>query len=500
MFEYFNTQPKHTRVALLPIHTFWNWTYYTWGYQGAGFLQFGIPQPLLDRDYGRWSMYNEQYVREMSYALYSQNPAILGEIIRKFDIEFIVLDTSVFEPSLPTQHSLLNWISPAYLEETQLFEYPLRFGDNLLVYKRKTQRDGDTYLTNTIPKVVPVTMRNSPLDPIYITQGDYYSNETNGQGQFLAQEDALNGRIVRKYHVDLPNIAQKWAYCADNTNTQSGRDVQADGIRFISVDTNICETFVFPELPHDTSYILVLKSTNLTGRPLTFCVKNLLTGHCDLSEQLRYRTNDVTEYFDLPRLWDYGLGYQVEVANIARGRGKSENMLKNLEMWEVDDPIAGGRSVPTVMPADVRYENNYLREIRIDTAKLSGQDPILVLDQAYEEGWIAIELQNSQPEADPPLADNSQFSMGNIKVLPHIKVNGWENAWLLEEQPKPANQSLREPQRGYAKANGKMGRGWTYSTIYLLFWPQYLEYGGFIIGILFIVGVSALVLKHVYKP
>ncbi len=252
----------------------------------------------------------------------------------------------------------------------------------------------------------------------------------------------------------------------------------------------MCETFVFPELPHDTSYILVLKSTNITGRPLTFCVKNLLTGHCDLSEQLRYGAENATEYYHLPRLWDYGQGYQVEVTNIARGRGTSENSLLSMEMWEVDDPIIGDQSQsPTVIPVDILSEKNYLRQIRIDTTKLSGKDPTLVLDQAYEEGWIAIEVPNSKFE----------ILNSKIKLLPHVRVNGWANAWLLEGQPKPANQSPREPQRGYAKANGKMGRGWTDSTIFLLFWPQYLQYAGFGLMGLILLTLCLITLKYVQK-
>ncbi len=70
LFDYLNTQPGSLRIANLPIESPWGWVYYDWGYQGAGFLYFGVKQPLFDRDFDRWRPYNESYYREMSYAIY----------------------------------------------------------------------------------------------------------------------------------------------------------------------------------------------------------------------------------------------------------------------------------------------------------------------------------------------------------------------------------------------------------------------------------------------
>ncbi len=480
MFSYFKTQPRHARVALLPIHTFWNWTYYTWGYQGAGFLQFGIPQPLLDRDYGRWTKYNEQYNREMSYALYSQNVDIIAMTIKKYDIKYLVLDTSVFEPSLPTQHSLLNWISPTFVADTNLFEEPVLFGEHILVYKRLNQQESDVYLAAGLLTVEIPDSIHSPVDSVYSQNGTYIStNSTNTGASPLRTKLVSNATTTKKHIVELAHIEPRWGYCAERKNAASGRSVVGNGIEYISIDTNVCETFVFPELPHDISYILVLKSSNITGKPLTFCVKNLLTGHCDLNEQLQYDADNTTEHFHLPRLWDYGEGYQIEVSNIAQGKGESKNRLLSMEMWEIDEPIANRiEDMSKFVPVTVDKDTIFTREIRYAPRLLSPGMHTLVLDQAYEPGWIAIEIPNSKFE----------ILNSKIRLLPHVRVNGWANAWLLEEQPKPANQSLREPLvilslSKDAKANGKMGRGWTDSTIILLFWPQYLEYGGVLIGI-----------------
>jgi hypothetical protein len=89
LFDYLNTQPEDLRVANLPINSPYGWVYYNWGYQGAGFLYFGIKQPLLDRDFDRWSPYNESYYREMSYAIYKNDQNLLKNVINKYQIGFI---------------------------------------------------------------------------------------------------------------------------------------------------------------------------------------------------------------------------------------------------------------------------------------------------------------------------------------------------------------------------------------------------------------------------
>jgi hypothetical protein len=488
MFSYFQTQPKHARVALLPIHTFWNWTHYTWGYQGAGFLQFGIPQPLLDRDYGRWTEQNEQYNREMSYALYSQNAEILAMTIQKFDIEYMVLDTSVFEPSLPTQHSLLNWISPIFIEETQLFDEPLRFGDGIFVYKRRNQRAGDVYLTQNLSTLDSQIHKNSPVDTIFSTQGAHISLANVDPKIDEVPDFVRTAKVIQTYHIDLPHMSPRWDFCADRKNKQSGRSNISEGIQYVSIDTNVCETFVFPDLPHDTSYILVFKSTNIVGRPLTFCVKNLLTGHCDLSEQLRYGADNTTEYYHLPRLWDYGQGYQVEVTNIARGRGKSANLLMSLEIWQVEDPIMGSQSqLHTVMPVDIRNENNYFREIRVDTSEVTGKEAILVLDQAYEDGWIGLQIQNAKIKVQ-----NALITYPSFTILPHVRVNGWANGWRIDSTEYKVQSTKIQESNTKRQALGTRNSEFGSSTILLLFWPQFLQYAGF--GV-FIFTMLAIILK-----
>jgi len=56
MHKWFNNQENKGRILQLPLHTFWGWEYYQWGFQGAGFNWFNIEQPLLVRDFDRWNL------------------------------------------------------------------------------------------------------------------------------------------------------------------------------------------------------------------------------------------------------------------------------------------------------------------------------------------------------------------------------------------------------------------------------------------------------------
>jgi len=101
-FEFFawsKKQPEDARIALLPVNNFVGWEYNKWGYQGAGFIWFGIKQPLLTRDFDRWSRYNETFYNEISTAIYGNDLKHLENIIKKYNLSFILLDESKIEPN-----------------------------------------------------------------------------------------------------------------------------------------------------------------------------------------------------------------------------------------------------------------------------------------------------------------------------------------------------------------------------------------------------------------
>lgn len=108
-FEYLDSNGDSGRVAILPAHTFWGWIYYNWGFQGAQFVSFGIKQPLMDRDYDRWNPKNEQYYREISNAVYTQDKQAFENVLKKYQIKYLVVDENIKSPG-PTQDSKLLYL------------------------------------------------------------------------------------------------------------------------------------------------------------------------------------------------------------------------------------------------------------------------------------------------------------------------------------------------------------------------------------------------------
>lgn len=108
MFAWFEDQPREGRIVKLPVTDFWGWTYHDWsllntsqGYQGAGFLWFGLPQPIMDREFDRWVPTNEFFYHEIAHALNQNNTDSLELLFRKYGITWLVFDGTAFDPDDP---------------------------------------------------------------------------------------------------------------------------------------------------------------------------------------------------------------------------------------------------------------------------------------------------------------------------------------------------------------------------------------------------------------
>ena len=100
-FDWFNKQDPDTRIAPFPVDSIYGWGYYGWGYEGAGFRWFGLPQPILDREFDRWMPTNENYYKEISYALYSKNLPLFEEVLEKYRVNWLLVDGNIINSSSP---------------------------------------------------------------------------------------------------------------------------------------------------------------------------------------------------------------------------------------------------------------------------------------------------------------------------------------------------------------------------------------------------------------
>ncbi|OGK25666.1 hypothetical protein A2954_04565 [Candidatus Roizmanbacteria bacterium RIFCSPLOWO2_01_FULL_37_12] len=167
--DYFKKEKKSGRIMTLPQASFWNWQFYTWGSRGSGFLWYGIEQPMLERPFDPWNKYNEQYFNEIFFALQTENEKLFQNTIKKYDIEFILLDGyRSLESKIQQKDKLENFIAKVYPDIQTV-----RYG-NLTIYKF-IEKQPSVLLTNSLRQASPFYYEFE--DSIYNAQGNYLTSE-----------------------------------------------------------------------------------------------------------------------------------------------------------------------------------------------------------------------------------------------------------------------------------------------------------------------------------
>lgn len=95
LFTELKNYPDSKRILYLPFDDFWGWMNHTWQYRGSGFIWYGIAQPVIDRNFDVWSVRNESLYGEFQYAFQTKNEQLALELIEKYDISLLLIDTSI---------------------------------------------------------------------------------------------------------------------------------------------------------------------------------------------------------------------------------------------------------------------------------------------------------------------------------------------------------------------------------------------------------------------
>lgn len=215
MFDWFNSQPNG-RIATFPVHSFWGWVYYKWGFQGAQFISFGIKQPLMDRDYDRWNFSNEQYFREMSYAIYSQNSDLLAKVIQKYQIKYLLLDRNVANPGSGQDKTALYYdqIESLFAANKDI-KLVHRFG-KISVYEVQSENRG------------------------LVSAPEKFIQTKGGEGQFDIDEVFKDfGTYISSTSQEIPLVNYPYRYMVDNQNFVNNQVFNTDSNNFDIVTQNI---------------------------------------------------------------------------------------------------------------------------------------------------------------------------------------------------------------------------------------------------------------------
>lgn len=274
-WDFMNTQ-NDGRVLTLPLHSIAGWQYYEWGYQGSGFIWFGIPQQVLDRDSDRWNYHNEQAFREHSYALYARDPEIFLDTLRKYNIEYVLWDQSVMTTEEKNNNQILFTRETEELlgqlqQDGSLSQ--LQTFDDVIIYKVADTQHG--YIAQGKPaNIGPYYIWNFrdfayQKFGTYITDKDEPEDVTYLFRTFLNRSDRLDPNVIAidneadtyTIMLDEQNFDNKFISMPDVTFAESAIDVKV----FIENDNGTYKLVLLPFFPEDIRIKATARTTIPSG-------------------------------------------------------------------------------------------------------------------------------------------------------------------------------------------------------------------------------------------
>ncbi len=457
LFKYFQAQSSSARIANLPSGSFWGWTNYRWGYRGSGFLWYALPQPIIDRAFDAWNLNNEQYYWELNQALQKKDPYLLSRIFQKYSIEYVILDNNVFFPD-EFIYSKINVSVRDLLLSTPNITQEKQFG-NIGIYR--TSIPTKSYLLHD-----PISTSNSNFfyeDGIFQQHSDYVSATDNNlnypflnlftnrlQDEFSYNIKLKQGNIIITNKLDFSAVSipqddsiNQYKNVSLPANTSDNSHILTSRHDFRLLAYN------FPSASLGKSYLVKVDYQHLNGLPLTISINSDNLQHKYVATRLNRDQGRQTAWFVIPaeETSDFNQGITILLNNNSLNWDTTKNQVFDVNLYPIpfydliqqSDSKSESRSSRTYTQSD-----NHLFFYKITFDSSTGDSTYLTLPQSYSPGWLAFYFDNYK-----------------IKFLPdHVVINNWANGWQI-------NPELVEGQ-----------------SIYLLFWPQLLEFAGF--GLLFL--------------
>lgn len=373
----FMEQKPDGRILSLPLNEPTGWQYYQWGYQGSGFVWFGLPQSIFDRDSDRWQSKNEQAYREFFYSVYGINPTTLVDNLQKYQVKYILWDQNVTSTSPKNQDqitfkneidSLLNILS------NQGLISPIYNDQKIYVYQVN--------------------------QPTSLVQAQKITNlEANNQNGIFSLTNSQNRLDLSKFtppSESYPLTSLIQSYYSHNTTNGFHQDL--------------------PDPPHSQGLIIGFKSQFKAGIPLRFCLKNSLSGICTFEDELSRFDKPSWDYFVVPPQ-DPSNGYDFQLNSISFANFSSKtDVLDAVYIPLSPEFFSNLNSLHQTSPAtNLTSASIFPNNSLISVKNIPSDANYLTLNQTYSPHWLAFYFQGLRP----------------IFLSGHTPVNNWANGWEL---------------------------------------------------------------------
>lgn len=460
LFDWFNSH-ESGRVALFPINSKYGWEYRNWGYEGSGFLTYGTSNPMLYRDFDRWNVANEDFFNQESFALYSNDADTFVNTLKKYQVKYLLIDESIINPGGSDNILKINQIKNIFSGNPEIHQVA-SFGF-LTVYETSfSGSNNDVKAPSKFTLAGPV-LNYSATDPIYKTYGDYidllggvtypfvnldkrngvkidakdniltfFDSATWAKIQMSIKDPTLENLSVNRgfssaYNCDLMKVGRVF-----KSNSVSGIIYRAEG------GGASCDFLSYPALKYNQAYVLRVAGENKEGRSLKIYLFNQMSQIPDLEEILPPGNFD-ENFFVYPKTAS-GSGYILNLETRSFGRIASENVLSKVQIYPVDYKALSGVFAGSATPADNGLKVNSVKKYGKWAFKADVEGSGLIqLSQGFDGGWVGFTVKD-----------------GYLQFLKHTEVDSWANGFMVPPG---------------------------YLAVYIVFWPQLLEWAGAFLGI-----------------
>lgn len=221
-----------------------------------------------------------------------------------------------------------------------------------------------------------------------------------------------------------------------------------------------------PDLDAGSGYLVSIESRHRSGFPLNV---NIFTNK-DLRNYIYTFTSKTTDYaqsyYILPPIYNFDHGITLLLGNISYSNRKTENDLRAATIYPlpyeyITKIFVNNESnhTPTTMSVPAMVVKKNLTSYKATVNNLT--DQTLILSQSFHPGWKAYVVDSSPFTVHRAVQEAFPFLFAQ-EIKDHVMINNWANGW-----PLPTTVDSQQ------------------STVVLLFWPQYLQYLGYGMFILY---------------
>ncbi len=533
LMSYLKNQDRNKRIALLPDYTFWGWFFHTWGYDGSGFLWYGIEQPIVSRTFDVWSDKSEGYFWEIKSALEAEDTTRFQNVLNKYNIDLIILDHTLLPVSSTIKGMQYHQVEKLLSQDPSL-SLVKKWGD-IALYSVK--HDPTTHNFMSVSSLLPVvgpTIKVTDQDVAYNLYGNYqsgYKNDTQTYFPFLdfmsqslfhnswtinvddrninLTSPIINGTnlsISTNYnssHAELflegslhsyditisPTVTDNFLHLAipkipvasfdlsqtniENCGSTTGNNTITfhEGSIILSSQNkaSACFSYQAPGLEERYGYLIKIRNKNLQGPRLFFYIKDQTKQQSYLEARLQ---KDI-EYFILPERYQYGIGYSFVFQNTSYQNSKSINELDQVSIYLL--PVSQIKNIQLVNTSALINPPVFLQAE--DSHKNAYYLYRINVSGLSEENGNLILYQTFHPGwkayfiGTPNFLNTYLPFLFGQEIKDHVLINNWANGWQISQSQLNQSKSVES------------------ENAVIIFWPQYLEFIGFallIAGFLFI--------------